>query len=725
VIDPEPNTSVTLTAVSEGKAADAVGPPRDGVRTVVGVPVIQDPRAAKAKAAESAKMKAASSLGKPKRQTLIQFGGAPSESEDASSHSGDRASAPIVVPAPGAQAGKNAVTRPPPWGEGAVEIGPAIPKSPRLPRLRDESVEELSGSMLVEQTEDGPTFRRLSPSNPPPGPRGSVPPKRSSGSHGANSSLSKGASAPAAGASPSRSTGAAQADRTAPMPVDRTAPMRGARAAPMPDRTAPMPVYERAASATKRSDSAAAVGYGGTISLAGSPEAPFGWMKPLFNRWPILHRVQQGKPRFFLPVLFGMVFLVVLVGFGSVIKALVSPRDRSAASDRGNKGADPGARVAVTTTGSAAAATIDSAKAAPATSAAPSTEADIEVPAGATPCSVVGHSKPIAPQVLVSSGVEVVPTAQGIALGFASAPKEAVTMLVDPSSLAVSSDRTLKSSDLVRRVTPIPPPDSHKPSVKGEAPLAFATATDRKSDVIDGRRVASGTSPIDFGVATGHLVWASHNSDKTTALWSLAGDAPVEALRAVPLEGSEHGYALTFRRDGAIWTGVIAGTDKSLATRGDLSESKGLGPQVGSPSIATSGDVVFVLWADRASADEPWGLRYQRWRTHEAPEPARTFSAPTGGLGAPYMSPSVTALGGGRFLVVWTEGPVSSHQVRALTLDADGQAQGPAFTVSSDAANAGQGQAAVMADGRGAVAYLVADGRGFELMATSVSCPRP
>ncbi|WXA83002.1 hypothetical protein LV483_44530 [Pendulispora rubella] len=705
VIEPEANTSVNLTAVTEGKAtetlarADAIPPPRDGVRTVVGVPVIQDPRG-KGKLGEKPGDKAkavGSGALKPKRQTLIQFGGAPSsEGDDAASSQGrpERASAPIVVPAPGAQAGKNAVTRPPPWGEGAVEIGPAIPKSPPLPRLhRDESVEELSGSMLVEHTDEGPMVRRLSPSNPPPGVRASAPPRASAAPKAGPGVVS---SLP-----PPEVRG--QSGATAAMPSYLEPPREPGLGDPDP--SAPP------------SDVPMAGGYGGSIRLDTTPnDAPSPLMKRVFARWPYLERVQQGKPRFFFPVLFGLGLLVVVIGGVALVKAVSAPSSRTAANDRAN----PATRVAMTTTGSSASA------------AAPEKKHEvIEVPppavAPSVPCSIVGQPKSIAPQVVVQSGVEVASAGQGLALGFASAPKEGVTLLLDPATLAASAEHTSKAADVVRRVTPVPP--SHAGGKEG-APSA-AISLDRKGDAVEGRRTSSGPAPVDFGVANGHIVWAPRGENKSSALWAVAGEGPVEALRAVPLDGAERGYAMTFRRGTSIWTGVVAAGDKSLVTKGELTEVKGLGPQVGSPSIAASGDTVLVLWADRANADEPWSLRYRRWQasgtvtSDGAAETAKTFTVPAGGLGAPFMSPSVAPLGQGRFLVVWTEGPVSSHQVRAQTLDAEGAPQGSAFTVSSDGANAGQGQAAVLPDGRGAVAYLVAGGKGFELMATSVSCPRP
>jgi hypothetical protein len=73
---------------------------------------------------------------------------------------------------------------------------------------------------------------------------------------------------------------------------------------------------------------------------------------------------------------------------------------------------------------------------------------------------------------------------------------------------------------------------------------------------------------------------------------------------------------------------------------------------------------------------------------------------------------------------MWTEGPVSGHQVRAQTVDLNGAPLGGAVTISDESVNAGQEQGAVLPDGHGVVAYLAAAKRkGFELVVTPVMCP--
>ena len=85
------------------------------------------------------------------------------------------------------------------------------------------------------------------------------------------------------------------------------------------------------------------------------------------------------------------------------------------------------------------------------------------------------------------------------------------------------------------------------------------------------------------------------------------------------------------------------------------------------------------------------------------------------------MSPSVAGLGGGRFVMAWSEG-TPTHQVRAITLKADGSASGAPMALSAAGVNAGQPQIAVGPDGRGVVAFLAAKGKAYELHATPVAC---
>ncbi|WP_394842060.1 hypothetical protein LZC95_33905 [Pendulispora brunnea] len=430
---------------------------------------------------------------------------------------------------------------------------------------------------------------------------------------------------------------------------------------------------------------------------------------------PALRAEPPKRSRFLRPVVVGLSLLALVTAAGVLVKKQMASTARADAS-----------RVA---------APPRAAEPTPASAVAPVSEpAVIELPSTAQPtaaaagCSVAGKPKMIAGQALLSPGVEVAAGTRGIVVGYAPRPVQAVSALVDPATLALTGSRVTHSHDSIRRVTPIPAPapagaapsKNHRPKV--------AVSTDRPGDAIAMRRTSSGAIPIDLGTAGGQLVWAPHDSDEVNALWPLPGGAPIEGLRAVPLDASGRGYAMAFRRGTSIWTGFISAKgNHRLSPLGDLTETKGLGGEVGSPSIAVSGETVLVAWADRTDRKDAWGLRYRTWRLPHANEPAAetpasTFEVPEGGLGAPYIAPAVSSLGAGRFLLVWTEGPTSGHRVRGLTVDAEGHPQGSPLVISDEGENAGQAQAAILADGHGMVAYLAATPHGFKVMATSITC---
>ncbi|HEY6460238.1 MAG TPA: hypothetical protein VIY73_08800, partial [Polyangiaceae bacterium] len=130
------------------------------------------------------------------RSTLLLDSSAPPTGEHPE---GTQDGPSIVVPGTTAMPPK-AVTQAPPWSEGAVRMAPGIPKTPPAPRAKQDSieeisssmllpdgtgevqasaVEELSGSVLIEDAPDGkgPIVKKPpTPSAPPPGRRPSVKP---------------------------------------------------------------------------------------------------------------------------------------------------------------------------------------------------------------------------------------------------------------------------------------------------------------------------------------------------------------------------------------------------------------------------------------------------------------------------------------------------------------------------------------------------------------------
>ena len=326
-------------------------------------------------------------------------------------------------------------------------------------------------------------------------------------------------------------------------------------------------------------------------------------------------------------------------------------------------------------------------------------------------CALAGEAHVVSPRVFIQSGVEAVAVPGAIALGFAIDPRNGLALTVDPTSIGITT--TVKGRAFggdARRMSPI--------LEKGK--LTLVPDVDKK-DKLMVRRVVGTNPPIDVGVAEGAIVWAPHGLSSYAKLFTLETeprDGAIEALRAVPL-GTTKGIALAFRRGNAIFVGIAKG-DAVLTTEGSLARIAGLG-MLGSPTLATSGGSVIVAWSDRASVQEPWQIRWTKLGASGTADAPKQLALPEGGLGTQAMSPSVAGLGGGRFVIAWSEG-TPSHQVRAQTLDADGSASGAALALSAAGINAGQPQIAVGPDGRGVVAFLAAKGKAYEVHATPVSC---
>ena len=323
-------------------------------------------------------------------------------------------------------------------------------------------------------------------------------------------------------------------------------------------------------------------------------------------------------------------------------------------------------------------------------------------------CSLGGGPHVLAPKAMVPSGVEATANGGRLAIGFAVGPKEGMALEIEPGSLSVVGSAKAHVHDPIRRLIP---------AIGSSGRLSAVADSDHKGDRLQGARTIPGEPLFLAGASDGQLAWAPHAGDVAKVLWPLQGDGAVEALRGV--ETSDKGYVLAFRQAGAIWLGALR-ADKT--PKGMLERVSGLGPTVGSPTLASSGDGVLVAWADRASPSDPWAIRWLHWKPGVVPDEARSFVLPPGGLGEQAMSPGLSTLSGGRFLLVWTEGPVSSHQVRAQTISPSGAPLGAPMTISEDGVNAGQGQAAVTSDGKGVVVFLASNGTGFEVNAVPIVC---
>jgi hypothetical protein len=325
-------------------------------------------------------------------------------------------------------------------------------------------------------------------------------------------------------------------------------------------------------------------------------------------------------------------------------------------------------------------------------------------------CAMAGEAHVVSPRAFVQAGVEAVTVPGAIAIGFALDPRNGAAVTVDPASIGITS--TVKARAFggdARRMTPI--------LERGK--LALVPGVDKKFDKLQGRRVVGTSPPVDVGIAENSVVWAPRDQNTYAKLFALDGDGTVDAVRAVPLPSNARGIAVAFRRGKDLYVGSAKG-DSALTADGTLAHIASLG-QVGSPSIAISGDSIIVAWSDRATAQDPWQVRWTKLPIGGAADPPKQLTLPEGGLGAQAMSPSVFGLGGGRFVMAWSEG-TPTHQVRAITFNADGTTSGSAMALSAAGVNAGSPQVAVGPDGRGVAAFLAAKGKNYELHATPIAC---
>jgi hypothetical protein len=396
-----------------------------------------------------------------------------------------------------------------------------------------------------------------------------------------------------------------------------------------------------------------------------------------------------GRPPWLLPAV-TLAGLFVGVGLVAVIFSVA-----------GHSAADAQATPQAPGTASAAATTGSTAPPAPAA-------------AAVTPCFTAGPAQVVAASALVGAGVEVRPFGDGVALGFASDEHAATALRLDPGSLSATATAAARSTDTIRRVRPIATPKDA---------LGIVVDSDRKNDKLHARRTLPFDPPLQVGSTDSDVVWAHVGGPAAGKLWSIDGADGIDAVRAAS-EGApgDTTTVLSFRKGTSIFVGTATGY-RALAPKGELTRFDGLGPTIGSPAVAINEGVVMVAWADRPSADAPWRLRFAHGKAGDAAEPA-TFTPPAGGPGSHVMSPSLTAVPGGRFLLVWTEGPTSKQRVRGITLSASGEPAGRPLEISNEAVNSGQGQAAVIAvpGAKGVVAFLQAHDDGFQIAATPIVC---
>lgn len=301
-------------------------------------------------------------------------------------------------------------------------------------------------------------------------------------------------------------------------------------------------------------------------------------------------------------------------------------------------------------------------------------------------CFVTGQARTIAPRALIAPGIDVALRSNDLLVGLTVKHDETSEIRFDPAT-GEATARAQRSS--------------------------WGNGECEPANLV-GAKTVDAEVPFAMGLSNGHIAWASCSQGAPETLWAIA-DAPVLDLQGV--ERGDGGYAVLFRQGNAIWMGNLDAGKHPQGALAKIAE----GPALRSATLAASEAATLVVWAEHRREDAHWTLGARTF-AKDAPEGPMGIEIPGGNADLDALQPSLAALSGGRFLLAWTEGNASAHQVRAAVLDERGVAIGPVLAVSP-AMESGWGKPAVLTNGSGAVLFLTPGDEGFAVAATPITCP--
>lgn len=325
------------------------------------------------------------------------------------------------------------------------------------------------------------------------------------------------------------------------------------------------------------------------------------------------------------------------------------------------------------------------------------------IPEPPKPCWVVRQPVMWAQKASKSIPFDVVPTAQGsLAIGYARDANEAVGIEVSPSSGQVQPRFEQRLKNDIDRVTPMPNAE-------------FQVVTGDSGGLTSAVPVPA-TPPFFLGVQDGSLVTADRPDSPSTVLWPLNGKDGISAARVQLVK--DQGYGLTFRREGAIWSGWLGADRRPI---GDLTKVPGSGGSVGKPNSGWNRREFAVIFADRPQGNDHWEIRVGHAPTGQIPTATTVIPLPKGGPGGDAFAPDIAGLPDGRWLLIWTEGATGSRAIRAQTFAHDFTPIGDPIALSPPAGNYGQGVLGVVDNYAGAV-FLSKGASNYELWGSMLQC---
>jgi hypothetical protein len=320
------------------------------------------------------------------------------------------------------------------------------------------------------------------------------------------------------------------------------------------------------------------------------------------------------------------------------------------------------------------------------------------------PCWMVKQPAMWAPHVSKNIPFEVVATREGgLAVGYARNANVAMGIEVNLSTGEVRPRFDEKAKAEIDRVVPTPA-------------LEFRVARSDGGGALKSPIDVPASTPFAVGLAAGSIALASPPEGEPSPLWPIAGDDGLGAA-GVHLVG-DRGYALVFRRSGAVWGGFIGADRKPV---GELVKVAGSGGSVGKPSGGSNAREVAVIFADRPDPDARYEIRIGHAPAGAVPTTTTVLPLPKGGPGGDAFAPDIAGLPDGRWLLVWTEGAQGSRAVRAQTLTPDFVPLGDPIALSPPAGNYGQGVIGI-AGGYAATVFLSKGSSSYELWGAVLQC---
>jgi hypothetical protein len=300
-----------------------------------------------------------------------------------------------------------------------------------------------------------------------------------------------------------------------------------------------------------------------------------------------------------------------------------------------------------------------------------------------------------------------------VAVGFAESATTAAGITVDPLDLSVQFPYREVQDKKILSVVPQILKDS----------LSFVTV--REGIQLSQARALTLDHQLLFGVMTAGLSRMLAGQSPET-VWPLDAKTVITDPRIVSISGL--GHAVTYReggQNGEIKLGLLTTTGQSLSTPVTVPSPVSI---LGTPTIAASTTSahhpqLLLTFAGRNTETESWSIYLSLVGWSKPPKIAQAFSLPDGGPGADAISPSVTAISDGHWLLQWSEGPTGQRQIRVQLLDGSLRPVGKAHTVSP--ANTNSGQGLLWVDGNRAVSFfVVSTGKQTELWASSLVCSK-